>query len=142
MFYPRATRIISFVLAPVIVLAYAWLSISLARIDWRPWHLYDMAWMTGLGLLFAWTVWRLGSIRARVLEEGLEVRNVFTTRLFSWSDIVDAHLPGTSSWAVLGLKDGSTHAILAIQHSDGRRAHREIERLRTLIDIYTRKGSP
>ena len=131
-------RVLCFTLAPIVVLAYVALSIALTVIEWKSWHGYDIVWMNLLGLLFGFVVWRVGSIEARPSHDGLTVRNIFSTHFYEWNQIIDAHLPLSSSWAVLDLNDGTTTSVMAIQHSDAGRAQNEINRLRTLIETNTK----
>lgn len=131
-------RALCFTLAPIVVLAYLALSIALTVIEWKSWHGYDIVWMNLLGLLFGFVVWRVGAIEARPSQKGLTVRNIFSTHFYEWNQIIDAHLPLSSSWAVLDLNDGTTTSVMAIQHSDAGRAQNEINRLRTLIETNTK----
>ena len=131
-------RVLCFTLAPIVVLAYLALSIALTVIEWKSWHGYDIVWMNLLGLLFGFVVWRVGSIEARPSPDGLTVRNIFSTQFYEWNQIIDAHLPLSSSRAVLDLNDGTTTSVMAIQHSDAGRARSEINRLRTLIETNTK----
>lgn len=131
-------RALCFTLAPIVVLAYAALSVALTVIQWTGWHGYDIVWMNALGLLFGFVVFKVGAIEAVPTEEGLKVRNIFATHFYEWNQIIDAHLPLTSSWAVLDLNDGTTASVMAIQHSDSGHAHKAMDRLRTLIETKTK----
>lgn len=134
-------RIVCYTLAPLVVIAYAALSVALTVTQWTGWHLYDILWVNAVGLLIGYITYRAGSIRALPSEDGLEVHNVFSTRFFEWNQILTASLPLTSPWVVMDLSDGTTHSVMAIQHSDGDHARKAVTRLRTLIETQT-KGSP
>ncbi|RBP61600.1 PH (Pleckstrin Homology) domain-containing protein [Brevibacterium sanguinis] len=132
-------RIISLIGAVVVLLGFATLSVALLVVDWEPWKPVDMIWMNGLGIVFAAALWRLADIQARPSETGLVVRNMARTRFFAWGEILGVSFApdGDDPWPLLDLADGTTWAVMAIQHADGPRAHEECRRLRMLIDEWT-----
>lgn len=125
-------------LAPLVLIAYVALAVGVTVIQGVGWHLYDAVWVIALGALFGYLTYRVGSVKAVPSEEGLTVRNIFHTRFYPWNFVISAALPLTSSWTVLDLSDGTTASVMAIQHSDGGRAVKEIARLRRLIETHTK----
>ena len=123
-------RGIGIVGAIALFVGFAVLSVALFVVDWRPWHLIDMVWMNLLGILFGGALLRVADIQARPDRTGLTVRNIVRTRHVKWSETVG--VPSS-----LDLADGSTCAVMAIQHADGPRAHEEVARLRMLVTKWT-----
>lgn len=61
--------------------------------------------------------------RVDVTDEGLTVVNGYKTRRYVWAQIVAIRMPQGAPWASLDLSDGTTCGVMALQASDGRRAH-------------------
>jgi hypothetical protein len=85
-----------------------------------------------LGLLIAAGVLLLARPRVRADADGIEVRNILTTRRYEWRDVVRVAFPEGASWARLDLPDDEYVAVLAIQAVDGQRAVEAIRRVRAL----------
>lgn len=132
-------RIIGIVGAIALFVGFAVLSVALVIVDWRPWHTIDVIWMNLLGILFSAALLRVADIQACPDRTGLTVRNIVRTRHLAWGEIlgVTFSAAGDDPWPVLDLADGSTCAVMAIQHADGPRAHAEVARLRMLVSTWT-----
>lgn len=139
MFRPRQVRIISIVGSIAVTTGFAILSVALFVVDWEPWTVLDMIWMNLLGILFGAALLRISDIQARPTAEGLVVKNMVRTRRFDWGQILGVTFSpeGDDPWPLLDLTDGTTYAVMAIQHADGRRAHAEVARLRMLVSRRT-----
>ena len=138
-FRPRQVRIISIVGAIAVTLGFAILSVALLIVDWEPWTVLDMVWMNLLGILFGAALLRIADIHARPTDTGLVVRNMVRTHRFEWGQILGVSFSpeGDDPWPLLDLADGTTCAVMAIQHADGPRAHADVARLRMLITRHT-----
>ncbi len=132
-------RIIGIVGAIAVTLGFAILSVALLIVDWEPWTVLDMVWMNLLGILFGAALLRIADIQARPTETGLVVKNMVRTRRFEWGQILGVSFSpeGDDPWPLLDLTDGTTCAVMAIQHADGPRAHADVARLRMLISRRT-----
>ncbi len=132
-------RVVCIVGSIAVLIGFATLSVALLVVDWEPWKPVDVIWMNILGVAFALILWRVGDIQARPSRTGLVVRNMMHTREFAWGEILGVSFApdGDDPWPLLDLSDGTTYAVMAIQHADGPRAHAECERLRGLIDDWT-----
>lgn len=138
-FRPRQVRIISIVGAIAVTCGFAILSVALLIVDWEPWTVLDMVWMNLLGILFGASLLRIADIQARPTDTGLVVRNMVRTHRFEWGQILGVSFSpeGDDPWPLLDLADGTTCAVMAIQHADGPRAHADVARLRKLITRHT-----
>lgn len=128
-FRPRSTRIVALTLAvlvPVVLTAVG----VVARAG-----VLDLVGFVVVGLLIAWVLWRMASVRATPGHEGLVVRNVFITTRLVWPQIVSVRF-GDRPWPQLDLTDGDTLAVMGIQRSDGALAMREARRLAALIEEH------
>jgi hypothetical protein len=79
-----------------------------------------------------WFLNRHASVRVRATAEGLEVVNLFSTRRFSWGQVLAVRLRPGDPWAFIDTSDGETVALMGIQASDGpdaTAAAREVARL-------------
>ena len=114
------------------VCAFAWLSFD--DETRAKFTIFQRGTLLFMGLL-AFSAW-FALVRSRVVadEQKLTVVNGYRKREFEWPEIVAVHLPPGAPWATLDLSDGSTTTALAIQGSDGARAHRAVRQLRALVD--------
>ena len=132
-------RIIGIVGAIAVTCGFAILSVALLIVDWDPWTVLDMVWMNLLGILFGAALLRIADIQARPTDTELVVKNMVRTRRFEWGQILGVSFSpeGDDPWPLLDLADGTTCAVMAIQHADGPRAHADVARLRMLISRHT-----
>jgi hypothetical protein len=89
--------------------------------------------LLGIGLAFAAGGYALARCRVDVVPDGLVVVNGFRSRSYAWGEVAGVTLRPGAPWAVLRLADGSTAAAMGIQGSDGARATRQVEQLRSLL---------
>src|SRR5690625_7640036 len=87
-----------------------------------------MVWMNLLGILFGAALLRIADIHARPTDTGLVVRNMVRTHRFEWGQILGVSFSpaGDDPWPLLDLADGTTCAVMAIQHADGPGAHADV----------------
>jgi hypothetical protein len=85
-----------------------------------------------MGLLVGGGVLLLARPRVRADAEGIEVRNILTTRRLPWSLVRRVAFPDGASWARLDLPDDEYLPVLAIQAVDGFRAVEGIAKVRAL----------
>ncbi|MGH3451128.1 MAG: PH domain-containing protein [Haloechinothrix sp.] len=92
----------------------------------------DQVAMVGIGLLLAVgaLLWARPLVRAD--REGIEVRNVLTTRRFTWNEVLSVSFPDGASWARLELPDDEYHAVMAVQAVDRGHAVEAVRALRRL----------
>jgi hypothetical protein len=116
----------------LVVCAFAWLSFD--DETRAKFTIFQRGTLLFMGLL-AFSAW-FALVRSRVVadEQKLTVVNGYRKREFEWPEIVAVHLPPGAPWATLDLSDGSTTTALAIQGSDGARAHRAVRQLRALVN--------
>ncbi|MFR9731847.1 PH domain-containing protein [Saccharopolyspora sp. MS10] len=95
-------------------------------------RLSDQLAMAGLGVLLACGALLLARPRLRADLGGLEVRNVFSTRRYSWDEVSAISFPDGASWARLELPHDEYISVLAVQSADGERAVRAMRDLREL----------
>ena len=74
---------------------------------------------------------------ARATADGLTVVNGYRTRHLAWAQVVRVSLGRHRPWALVDLDDGSTLSVIAIQSSDGERAHRAARELAAIIAHQT-----
>ncbi len=119
----------------LVVCAFAWFSFddeTRAKFTF-----FQRSTLVFLGLL-AFSAW-FALVRSRVVasEQSLVIVNGYRKRELEWAEVVAVRLPPGAPWATLDLNDGSTTTALAIQGSDGARAHRAVRELRTLVDRHS-----
>ncbi|WP_162602294.1 PH domain-containing protein [Nocardioides daejeonensis] len=83
-----------------------------------------------LGIGIASVFWALLRARVEVSDQGLVVVNGYKRRDFEWAQVIAVRLPRGAPWAVLDLADGTTCSVMALQGSDGPRAHAGVEAIR------------
>jgi Bacterial PH domain len=133
-FRPRMARVVSIVLAVVMLIGTA--ALLLALPDW-----FGVPSSIGVGLLgaaIAWFCWRQASVRADVDEHGITVRNLVVVRRLEWAEVVSVRFGAGRPWVQLDLSDGDVIAVMAVQQADGAAAEAESRRLAALVAIHTR----
>jgi hypothetical protein len=95
-------------------------------------RLADQVSMVLLGVLLAGGLLLLARPRVRADAEGVEVRNVLSSRRLAWTEVQRVAFPDGASWARLDLPDYEYLPVLAIQAVDRGRAVEAITRLRAL----------
>lgn len=129
-FRPRATVIVTITVSVLLVL---WELFLLWLIFLRegdlPFNAGMWALIVMLGIVL---LYRHGTVRADVDEEGIFIRNLVRTHRLTWAQIITVRL-GEHSWVQLDISDGTTLAVMAIQRSDGDRGRQEAQRLATLV---------
>ena len=118
-------------IALLVVCGMAWLAFPPeVRAQFTVLQRLTIAFFAGIGFV----LW-LALVRSRVVARAdrLEVVNGFRTHTYEWAEVVAVHLLRGAPWATLDLADGTTVSALAIQGSDGQRAHRAVRELRSLL---------
>lgn len=95
-------------------------------------HVSDQVAMIGVGVVLAAASLVFALPRARADAEGIEVRNVLTTKYFSWNEVLSVSFPDGASFARLELPDFEYHSVLAVQAVDRERAVDAVRALRKL----------
>lgn len=135
---PRKSRRVAMASAVVLVAVFAVVAALLRR---TPTGVYfrasDQVAMVLLGFLLAGAVLLFTRPRVRAGADGVEVRNVLTTRTVPWDLILRVSFPDGAPWARLELPDDEYIAVMAIQASDGRHALQAIRGLRAVHAEHT-----
>ncbi|WP_051640051.1 PH domain-containing protein [Cellulomonas sp. URHE0023] len=131
-FRPRAARVVTLTLA-VVVLTLAGLLIAFMP----GLNTGDRVGFALVALMIAAFCWRQGTVRARVDDNGVTVRNLVYTRRLEWAEIVSVRFGSGRPWVQLDLSDGDTLAVMGIQRADGQYAQAEARRLATLVAQHT-----
>ena len=93
----------------------------------------DQAGMVGIGLVGGGIILSFLRLRVRADENGVEIRNVFSTHRLPWEVVVDISLPDRMQWALATLADDDEVSIMAIQITDKARAAAATKHLRELL---------
>lgn len=130
---PFKVRFVAVGLAVVFLVAFTVVAILL-RSQWTGAYFQasDQFAMIGIGVVLAGASLLLVRARVRADEKGVEVRNVFGPRWFSWDDVEHVGFPDGAAWARLELPDDEYVTILAIPAVDGARSVAAIRELRRL----------
>jgi hypothetical protein len=116
----------------VLICAFAWFAFDpsvRARFTF-----FQRSTLVFLGLLAGAVGHALARSRLVADEVGLTVVNGYRRHVYDWAQVVAIRLPPGAPWASLDLADGTTMSVLAIQGSDGDRAHAAVRGVRALID--------
>ncbi|MBK5249508.1 MAG: PH domain-containing protein [Actinomycetales bacterium] len=137
-FRPRATRAVSIGLATATIGGGVFLLIVLSSL--RTVHTADTVTIVVMAAGICAILYRQWSVRAVPTPQGLTVRNFFLTRTLEWAEIVSVRFGDGGPWVQLDLADGTVHAVMAIQRSDGAYARAESRRLATLVAAHEGRG--
>ncbi|WP_238422327.1 PH domain-containing protein [Gordonia sp. 'Campus'] len=89
-----------------------------------------------IGVLVAGAILLLTRPRLRVGPQGVEVRNLATTRLFEWDRVLGLTYPESGFGAWLLFPSDEHITVLAVQAGDGQRAIDTMARFRELEERY------
>jgi hypothetical protein len=132
---PRRIRIMVYIAAPVIVLAFVGISFSLRGTFNETGAVFstpDHVAMVLLGVLIAAGILLLARPRVRADADGIEIRNVGSPRYLPWHEVRAVSFPDGASWARVDLPYYEYVAVMAVQAVDGERAVTAMRRLRAL----------
>ncbi len=116
----------------VILCAFAWFGLDP---DIRAkFTFFQRATIVLIGLIYVTAGYAIARSRVVASDAGVRVVNGYKQRDYEWAEIIAIHLPAGAPWATIDLADGNTASMLAIQGSDGDRAHAAVRTLRTLIN--------
>ena len=132
---PRRIRLLAFIAAPVIVVVFVALAVTLdgrLNAEGGSFETSDHVAMIGLGVLAA-----LGALvftRPRVIAgpQGIQVRNLLGSYDLSWQVVRAVRFNRGSSWVTLDLEDDEVVSVLAVQAADKQYAVDVVRRLRAL----------
>jgi hypothetical protein len=116
----------------VVICAFAWFGFD-PEIRAK-FTLFQRSTIVFIGLLYAVVGYALARSRVVASESGVVVVNGYKRHDYEWAEVISIHLPPGAPWATIDLADGTTASLLAIQGSDGERAHAAVRALRSLID--------
>jgi hypothetical protein len=137
-FRPRRARVVGFAFAAGIVVVMVGVSILLSFSPDSGWTWSDTVSAVVFAALVAGVLVRLVSVRAKVTDGELVVRNVVFTRRVEWRAIVAVRFGGADPWLTLDLDDGENLAVMAVQRADGQYARDEALRLARLVESRSR----
>lgn len=128
---PRKIRKIAWACAVVLVAVFAVVAVLLRN---TPTGVYfqvsDQVSMVLLGLILAGLALLFTRPRLRIEADGVEVRNVLTTRKYPWPEINAVAFPDGAAWARLEIADDEYVTIMAIAATDGAYAVKAMKALR------------
>lgn len=128
---PRKIRKVAWTCAVVLVAAFTVVAILLRNTPTGVYfHPSDQISMVLLGFILAGMALLFTRPRLRIESDGIEVRNVLTTRKYLWPEINAVAFPEGAAWARLELPDDEYITIMAIQATDGAYAVKAMRALR------------
>jgi hypothetical protein len=137
---PRRARRVAVVAAVVLVAVFTVVAVLLRRTPTGVYFRFsDQVAMVLLGLLLAGAALLFVRPRVRAIADGVEVRNVLTTRVVPWDLVLRVSFPDGAPWARLELPDDEYIAMMAIQAVDGRYA---VDAIRSLRAVHAEHSAP
>lgn len=130
-FRPFYSVIAASVLAVLIIIAFTIVGLLLRQSNtgavFRP---SDQVAMIVLGVLLAGGTMLWAVPRVRADADGVEVRNVLTSKRFGWREVLAISFPDGAAFARLELPDDEYYTVMAVQAVDGWRAVEAVRALR------------
>ncbi|MCA1820343.1 MAG: PH domain-containing protein [Pseudonocardiaceae bacterium] len=137
---PRKARRVAVAAAVVLVVVFTVVAVLLRRTPTGVYFRFsDQVAMVLLGLLLAGAVLLFVRPRVRAIADGVEVRNVLTTRVVPWDLVLRVSFPDGAPWARVELPDDEYIAVMAIQAVDGRYA---VDAIRSLRAVQAEHSAP
>lgn len=135
-FRPKRARTVAYVLGALVVVSVVALFIAVRPNAGTRITIADYFIVVAFGAFLLAVLYRQQGVSAIPDADGLTVRNlVFSTRV-TWAQIVSVRFSADRPWARLDLADGDELSVMAIQAADGKDAHREAQRLASLVEKY------
>ncbi len=132
-FRPFRSVIMASVLAVLILIAFTVVGLLLRQSDTGAvFRTSDQVAMIVLGVLLAGATMLWAVPRVRADAEGIEVRNVLTSKRFAWREVLSVSFPDGAAFARLELPDDEYYTVMAVQVVDGWRAVTAVRALRAL----------
>jgi hypothetical protein len=137
---PRKARHVAVAAAVVLVVVFTVVAVLLRRTPTGVYFRFsDQVAMVLLGLLLAGAALLFTRPRVRAVADGVEVRNVLTTRTVPWDLVLRVSFPDGAPWARIELPDDEYIAVMAIQAADGRYA---VQAMRSLRAVHAEHTAP
>jgi Bacterial PH domain len=137
---PRKARHVAVAAAAVLVVVFTVVAVLLRRTPTGVYFRFsDQVAMVLLGLLLGGGALLFARPRVRAIADGVEVRNVLTTRMVPWDLVLRVSFPDGAPWARLELPDDEYIAVMAIQAVDGQRA---VQDMRGLREVHAQHTAP
>jgi hypothetical protein len=76
-----------------------------------------------------WLLYRMGTVRVTAYDDGLQIRNVFKSYRFAWTEVKALRFRAGDPWLQLFDAEGNRLGVLAVQASEGERAGRAAREL-------------
>jgi hypothetical protein len=89
------------------------------------------------GLVIAYFLHRLASVRVETDADGVTVVNILNRRRLEWAEVVGVRLSRDDAWMLLDVSDGSSLAAMGVQRSEGALAE---EQVRTFARLVTERS--
>ncbi|MGI5130493.1 PH domain-containing protein [Pseudonocardia sp. CA-107938] len=130
---PRKVLIAAWIGAVAIIVLFAAIAVMLTTVYTGVYfRLADQVALMLIGLFIAGGLLLVARPRVRADAEGIEVRNIVSTRRLAWSEVERVAFPDGASWARLDLADDEYLHVMAIQAVDGERSVAVMRELRAL----------
>lgn len=126
---PRATRLVAYLTAGVIMLGL----IALAVLVAPQFKAFDRGLMIAFGALVGWILHMLARCRVAADEKGLTVVNAFRTRRLEWPEVLGVTMTPGDPWPTLDLADGTSIGAMGINGTEKALAARQLTELRALL---------
>lgn len=136
-FRPRRARIVSLWLSILLIVAtgvlFAVVPTSGSDFAFGPGDFAGATLLSGGIVVFLYMQYQ---VRIEVSETGIFIKNLVYSHRLEWEQLIAVDF-GSGPWARVDTTEGESIAVMAIQRSDGKFAHREARRLAALIEAHT-----
>lgn len=134
---PRRVKIVAWLLAVMIVIAFSVLAALLRITDTGVYfRTIDQVAVAAIGVLIAMAFLLFTRPRLRAGASGVTVRNLFGDKLVEWDLVEEITFPEGAAWARLELPDEEYAPVLAIQIYDRMLAVEAVREFRVLQEKY------
>jgi PH (Pleckstrin Homology) domain-containing protein len=117
-FRPVRARVVVYVCAAAVLVAMVTLAVLLPSGGQHPWGWGSRLGVVACGLVPAYVLHRLASLRLVASPDGVLVVNVIGRRHLDWPEIIGVRLLRDDPWMMLDLSDGQALAVMAVQKSE------------------------
>lgn len=131
-FHPRIVATMAGVMAFSIVAVFGVIWFRLSDDSRDTFTLFQRVTLLAFFGTVLYLLYRMGTVRVTAYDDGLQVRNVFRSYRYPWTDVKALRFNAGDPWLQLFDAEGNRLGILAVQASEGPRATEAAKHLATV----------
>lgn len=122
-FRPRVVAVIATLMGASMVAVFAVIWIRMSDESRSTFTTFQRLTLLFFGGVVLWLLYRMATVRLAAYDDGVVVRNMFRTYRLGWDELDVVRFAPGDPWLQFFDADGNRLGVLAVQASEGARAH-------------------